>query len=319
MRLWSDVPMQVDVGNYDHVTPWDDIAWRSTVLEWIGARLGRPVDPETIDVRVRPWSVVIRIPDADRGPVWFKANPPMSAFEPRLAAALAEWAPGHTLVPIATEPDLAWSLLPDGGELLTDPSPPSWSALLSQYADLQRSVSSHTDDLLALGVPDLRPEILVDRFDQYVAEVAGAERIDEVAKLRPQVVDWSQELAAGSIGVGLDHSDLHARQIFGPTDGRYTFFDWGDASVGHPFTSLLVPLRNMRRELGDAAVEAARDAYLDRWPGDPAELRRIAHVACRLGPISRAMVWMRVFSDDRDSVLDYVGGWLTVLLDEPPI
>jgi hypothetical protein len=243
----------------------------------------------------------------------------MSAFEPRLAAALAEWARGHTLEPIATDSERAWSLLPDGGPLLTDPSAESWASLLGQYADLQRAVADRSGELLALGVPDLRPELLVERFDEYVVEVAEAERIDEVVKLRPQVVGWSQELAAGPVRAGLDHSDLHARQIFGPIDGRYLFFDWGDASVGHPFTSLLVPLRNMRGEFDDASVLRARDAYLDRWPGDPAQLRRIAHVACRLGPISRAMVWMRVFGDDRANVLDYVGGWLAELLEEPPI
>ena len=311
--------MQVDNGGYQSPTPWDDPTWRQDVLDWIASRLGREVDLDGLMVRLRPWSVVIRIPTPEAGPIWFKANPPSSAFEPALMAALGEWTPEHVLHPIAVDPARSFSLLPDGGALMTAPAATSWIAPLQQYAELQRSLSPYADDLLRIGVPDLRPEVIMVRFDELVEEVVGDNRIADVEAMRPRIADWVDELAGSGIAATLDHSDLHESQIFQPRGGRYAFFDWGDASVGHPFTTLLVPLRNIREAFGADAARSARDAYLDGWPGDRDKLRRVAHIACRLGPISRSLSWMRIFIGERAPVHDYVSGWLRVLLDEPPI
>ena len=80
----------------------------------------------------------------------------------------------------------------------------------------------------------------------------------------------------------LQHDDLHDANIFVPYDGvgPYRVFDWGDASVAHPFTTLLVTLRVVayRLELAGGAPELLRlrDAYLEPWTGehDRATLRR---------------------------------------------
>ena len=128
--------------------------------------------------------------------------------------------------------------------------------------------------------------------------------------MRPRIVDWAAELASSGVATTLDHSDLHNQQIFDRGDGRYAVFDWGDASVGHPFTSLLVPLRIVHGQWGAEAAAGVRDAYLEAWPGDRDHLRRIAHLACRLGPISRALSWMRIFIGERGPVHEYVVGWL---------
>jgi hypothetical protein len=135
----------------------------------------------------------------DRGPVWFKANAPGSRFEPALMAALSRWVPGQVLTPLATDPERGWSLLPDGGVILgTLPGldAGSWEEPLRQYAALQHAVSGRVAEMAALGVPDLRPARLPGHFDAL-----------------------------------LDSADLHDYQVF-VTDGRYTFFDWGDASIG---------------------------------------------------------------------------------------
>ena len=110
----------VDRGRYtDAVTPWEQESWRTAALDWVEAGLaahglrmtGRP------QVRLRPWSVLVRVPVAGRGAVWFKANPPASGFEGPLTAALARWVPEHVLEPLAVDADRGWSLLPDGGDL----------------------------------------------------------------------------------------------------------------------------------------------------------------------------------------------------------
>lgn len=244
------------------LSPWGDPAWRDSALAWVRDRLGaagvRPASE--LEPRLRPWSVTGRI-RTDRGPVWFKANPPGSRFEPALMAALSRWVPGQVLTPLAIDPERGWSLLPDGGVILGT-------------------------------LPGLD---------------AG--------------------LAASPVPASLDHSDLHDYQVF-VTDGRYTFFDWGDASIGHPFTSLLVILRAAAARHGLAAGPAAlgrlRDAYLEPWTAErPApELRHDARLAIRLGAISRALSWQRAFPQAAPRVRQDQGRsvayWLTRLLEPDP-
>ncbi|MGW5343245.1 hypothetical protein [Streptomyces sp. NPDC004050] len=91
-----------------------------------------------------------------------------------------------------------------------------------------------------------------------------------------------------------------AGQPFAPRPGRFTFFDWGDAAVSHPFCSLLVPARAARARYGAGMLPRLRDAYLEPWAGDGAtagELRRAVSLAWRLGAIGRAASWGRVFPE----------------------
>ena len=89
---------------------------------------------------------------------------------------------------------------------------------------------------------------------------------------------------SGGVTGSLQHDDLHDANVF-VADGRHRFFDWGDASVAHPFLSLLVPLRVAADALGvpngDRVLLRLRDAYLEPWSayGSPAELRE----QCRAG------------------------------------
>ncbi|MFD8410681.1 hypothetical protein ACFV2Q_02740 [Streptomyces sp. NPDC059650] len=91
-----------------------------------------------------------------------------------------------------------------------------------------------------------------------------------------------------------------AGQPFAPRPGRFTFFDWGDAAVSHPFCSLLVPARAARARYGAGVLPRLRDAYLEPWTGDGAtagELRRAVSLAWRLGAIGRAASWGRLFPE----------------------
>jgi len=324
------------------LSPWGDPAWRDSVLAWVRDRLRaaglRPAGG--LEPRLRPWSVTGQI-RTDQGPVWFKANPPGSRFEPALMAALSRWVPGQVLTPLATDPARGWSLLPDGGVILgalPGLDARSWEEPLRQYAELQRAASGHVAEMAALGVPDLRPARLPGRFDALLdsAEVraqAGtadgmtASQYEALRALRPALARWCERLAASAAPPSLDHSDLHDYQVF-VTDDRYAFFDWGDASIGHPFTSLLVILRAAAARhglaAGSAALDRLRDAYLEPWTAErPApELRRDARLAIRLGAISRALSWQRVFPQARSQVRQDQGRsvayWLTRLLEPDP-
>lgn len=321
------------------LSPWGDPAWRASVRRWVRDQL-REAGARSVGAlrpRIRPWSVTGRV-RTDLGPVWFKANPPGARFEPALLAALSRWVPGQVLAPLAIDPERGWSLLPDGGDILgATPGSAlgSWEELLRQYAALQRAVSGHVAEMAALGVPDLRPGRLPGQFAALLdsaeiqAQVGAADGItaaqySALRALAPQLEQWCGRLAASAVPPSLDHSDLHDHQVFA-AGGRYVFFDWGDASIAHPFTSLLVVLRvaaaRHRLAAGSAALGRLRDVYLEAWTAErPAdELRADARLAMRLGAISRALAWQRYFPQSGPHLLAEQGQaaahWLTELLE----
>jgi hypothetical protein len=267
--------------------------------------------------------------------------------------ALSRWVPGRVLAPLAIDPDRGWSLLPDGGATLgeklgasagdsasADASAGvrSWDEPLRQYAALQRAVSGRVGELAGLGVPDLRAARLPEQFDalmesaQLRAQVGAADGITAgqyaaLGELRPTLAAWCDRLAASVVPPSLDHSDLHDYQVFVSGDG-YVFFDWGDASIAHPFTSLLVTLRAVSARYGLAAgspeLDRLREVYLEPWTAErpAAELRADARLAMRLGAIGRAICWQRAFPEAgrqlRNEHGKAVAHWLARLLEPAP-
>lgn len=289
--------------------PWRDPQWLAEAVAWIDERLAdaglrRSSVPA---LRGRMWSVVARVPVGAHGTVWFKANPPGSAFEPGLMAALGQWAPGMVPPVLAVDTERAWMLAFDAGsrlrELLErDPDPAHLIPVLQRYARLQRDLSARTGELLALGVPDLRPMTLPERLETLLADEAlraavGESRCEALHGFTPELRERCAELEAFGIAASLDHNDLHPNNVFGSGDsGR--LFDWGDASVGHPFSTLQVVLRTARSHFGAADLGRLRSAYLETWLGHGyrlADLERAADLALRVAPISRATTWRRVF------------------------
>lgn len=328
--------MRVDRGQYRNaVTPWEQEAWRGAAVAWVEDALAahglRAAGRWT--VRLRPWSVLLRVPVEGRDAVWFKANPPASAFESALGAGLARWVPEHVLEPLAVDAGRGWSLLPDGGELFRNVleraavEPRTWEEMLRQYASMQRALVPRAREMEELGVPSARTAALPELFDRLVAENTAL-RSDErrrLEDLRPMLLDWCAELAAVGIADTLDHSDLHDAQLFVAGPGRFTFFDWGDAAVSHPFCSLLVPALRAGGRYGPQVLPRLRDAYLEPWTGagrSGAALRRAVRLAWRLGALGRACSWGRLFPG-ADGVPDTAGAterarWLLELCVDPP-
>ncbi|NYI03866.1 phosphotransferase [Allostreptomyces psammosilenae] len=331
-----ETPSTVDRGRFaDAVTPWEDAAWRQTALDWAERELSRHGLRETgaREVRVRPWSIIIRFRTgpAERDAAWFKAGTPGNGFEAALGHALAEWVPEHVLTPLAVDPDRGWSLLPDGGPLfrhLLDTGaagPADWLEAVGQYARLQRVLLPYTDRMTALGVPSARTAHLPGIFDDLVESNPTLEPAvrRSLRERRPRLLDWCAELDAVGVPDSLDHCDLHDAQMLAPGPGRYTFFDWGDAVVAHPFASLLVPARAVRERYGPETMTRLRDAYLEPWsdlgPTLP-ELRRAATLAVRLAAVGRAVSWSRLFpgtpTEDCHEASAY---WIQELFAEPEL
>ncbi len=99
----------------------------------------------------------------------------------------------------------------------------------------------------------------------------------------------------------LHHEDFHDANIF-VKNGRYTFADWGESGVAHPFFTLLVTLRSIAYRLNLAfdgpEVLALRDVYLESWTdyGSLAELREVADLAARVAMPARALTWYRILA-----------------------
>jgi Phosphotransferase enzyme family len=324
---------------------WRDPAWREPALAWAAARLaehGRAPAGRPEQVHVRAWSTAIRIPTDDGSAVWLKSVGTGSAQEPVLAAALGQWVPDRVLPPLAVEPERRLLLLPDGGPTLRalggSRSPEAWEALLGNYARLQVACAPHADDMVALGVPDHRPARLPDLVAGLLADddavLAGhPDGLDPAARerLRAALPDYAglcDLLGGGPVPVTLQHDDLHDENVFVVGNG-HRFFDWGDASVAHPFLSLLVALRMATAAMdlpeGHPVLLRLRDAYLQPWRpyAEAPVLRELCDVALRVTPLQRALTWHRILrgvhAGERAEWQASVPGWVAVSLEPGPL
>ncbi len=280
--------------------------------------------------RLRPWSMVARLPVGD-DVVWFKANGRGSRYEAALIEALARWVPDQSIAPMAIDAEHGWSLLPDGGPTLRESPadvPRQWEAFLRVHAQLQLDLVGHVGEMIGFGVPHLPVESLPGRLDAllddpavWAKSEAGQRRA--VAAQVPAYREACAELAAGVIPVSLQHDDLHDGNVF-VRDG-YRFFDWGDAYLGHPFALLLVGLRVAADRFtlphGDPALLRLRDAYLEPWSSfaPHAQLAREVELAMKVAKVARALSWQRALLDAESDALtewgDAVPGWLTETLE----
>ncbi|MEU4161557.1 phosphotransferase [Actinoplanes sp. NPDC026670] len=202
----------------------------------------------------------------------------------------------------------------------------TWISMLQAYSALQRATVAHVDQLRALGVPDQRVSLLPGLLAGLLAEPDVAAGLDpRVPALSGDFARWCAELDADGVPAALQHDDLHDNNVF--PDLR--FFDWGDASVGHPFGTLLVTLNVMHDALDaadrPAALERLRDAYLEPWSdlADLPALRRSATLACRVTRVSRALSWQRGLAGSVVPVDEQFRGapaaWLGELLEPTTI
>jgi hypothetical protein len=262
--------------------------------DWIRAHLEPVGVIET--THERPWATVLRVPLPD-GVAWFKACAPVQAFEPRLTAELfARW-PDRVTEVLGHDDERGWLLLADAGMPIREfGNPPEvWLAALPLYAELQRGEAVHTHDHLAHGVPDLRVATLPARYEDLLQHDLPLER-DEIRRLRefaPRFAALCGELAAHDLPETVQHDDLHMANLYIQGE-RLRLLDWGDASMSHPFASLVVTFRFLEEitELppGDPWFVRLRDAYLEPWGSG---LAGAFALAIRVGTFAHTIAWAR--------------------------
>ena len=310
---------------------WADPAWRAAIEAWVRAELeatGRSVTGPIEQPHSRPWSTTLRVP-TDRGAVWAKASGAGTAHEGPLLQAFVEWHVPFVLAPLAVDPARRWLLLPDGGPTLRQTRPEdtgdqdldAWERVIAEYATLQRTVEPRAGELLRLGVPDGRPEVLPATLARLVADDAIWARVDDTERdtaaaardrlrgLGPWVERRAEVLAGSGIPVTIQHDDLHSNNVFVGPDGD-RLFDWGDSVVAHPFGTLLGTLNSVAYHLGiqPDAPELARlrDAYLEAWTDllPRAALDDVVEAAIDLGRIGKAAAWDRALTGLETAEMD---------------
>lgn len=239
---------------------------------------------------------MLRAPVRD-GFVYFKACRPIQAFEPELTLALASRWPDLAPEVLAVDPGRSWLLTADAGAPIADiGNPPErWLEVLPRYAELQRGELQHARELPAMGVPDMRPDALPAQFDALLHRrlPLDAVEVEDARRLRPRLQAMIRELTDTGIGNSIEHADLHLRSVF-IREGHLRVLDWGDASVGHPFASLVVTFAVLREINGlapdDPWFDRLRDAYLEPWGSG---LVPAFDLAVRIGAVTRAIGWGR--------------------------
>ena len=315
---------------------WTEPDWLESVHAWIRSqleRLGLEPAGEIEQPHVRPWSTVLRVP-TDDGDVWFKANMPTQAFEVAVVETLAARRPDLVPTLLATDLQRGWMLQGDGGTRLREILEETgdfdvWIEILPLYAELQMDVAADRDRLLAAGVPDRLLASLPGQFEEVLADAEALETLTQderrrLAALAPCIEAECRELADYGLPETIQHDDLHDGQVF-VRDGRFLFFDWGDACVSHPFYTLVVTLAVLayRLELDHDAPELDRfrDAYLEPWTRSRPrrELEQAYPLAYRLGVLCRGLTWRSVVAvlpqPLRDDEADAVPERMRMLLE----
>jgi hypothetical protein len=287
------------------VEPWTDELWLAAAREWIHRRveaLGTAVTGPIEQPHVRPWATAMRVP-TDAGPVWFKANAPVLAHEAAVVSVIAGRRPDCVPELLAADLERGWMLMGDGGLRLREivereRSLRRWLEVLPRYAQLQIDLAGHADELVGVGAPDRRLADLASQYERLLEDgVEGLPQGDlrRLRGLTARVREMCDQLAGYGLPETIQHDDLHDGQVF-VRDGRYLFFDWGDACVSHAFFTMAVTLEGVLSwglddVEGSEDVAPYRDAYLEpfgRYATRP-ELEAAHTVALRLGWLCRAL------------------------------
>lgn len=288
---------------------WTEPRFLAEASAWIRAHLevaGCQADGEIAQIHVRPWSTVLQVPTA-RGTVYFKANHNVLRHEAAVADLLGERRPDFVPRPLAVDTERGWMLMADAGVRLrelveSERSLDGWFEVLRLYAGLQLDLAGSVDQLLALGVPDMRLEVLPELYKSLVDELATrggvpSEVVDRARARVAEVREMCSALAQYGIPESIQHDDLNDGQVF-LLDGRYRLLDWADACISHPFFSLSVALEGVIAWGVDDVENSVdigpfRDAYLEpfeeRLGVSLSRLREAAGIAIRLGWACRAV------------------------------
>lgn len=282
--------------------PWLTAArddWLSAVSMWVGDALASRDAIALEPIKERPWGAVLRVVTPTERLV-FKAMGPRGRHETLLLVDVAACGPKLAPEVLAADHDRGWVLMRDHGVPIDVASVPEQvglvERLLPAYAEMQMASADRVAGWIEAGVPDRSPRELPALLDELLANRGRSAPLPvdarELETMRTALGSFDRvcETLARSGIEAIDHSDIHGTNVLVDADGP-RLVDWGDACVGHPFTSLLVPIEWIAGRLPAADVPAGvsrlYDAYVEPW-GDAADPELVG-LAMWLGYAARAL------------------------------
>jgi hypothetical protein len=300
---------------------WHDPEWQKQAHEWIRSEAKRNSIQLTGDIEQNhayAWSTVMRVSSSE-GTLFFKATASETIYEIALTEKLAAWFPACLPDLVASDSTRGWMLMRDGGEPLRASIRPTknvapWKPIITQYADLQIGLAHRMEEILALGIPDHRlavlpslyKQLLTDEESLMIDKEKGLTSADfqQLQNLTPRFEQTCADLAKFGIPESIDHGDFHDGNVL-VKDGRITFFDWGDASVTHPFVSLRTFFVSMEIALNlddwappTSEMLALRDSYLAHWENfaSKEQLLKAYNVSRPVASIVKTLAWHQTIS-----------------------
>lgn len=179
------------------------------------------------------------------GTVYLKATSkaPLFPDEPLLTSYLADKFSDVVPTLIACNQSEGWLMLPDLGYPIRDSSDEVKDVVLGLFAHLQIQSTEYIDELLQTGCPDHRLGNLENEIDLFCETDFSLYGLDDaqtkkLRELLPSTQDLWSRLLTYNVPYTLVHGDLHLGNV-ATRDDRILFFDWGQASVSHPFFDLV--------------------------------------------------------------------------------
>lgn len=303
-----------------HQLLWHDREWQRQAHDWVRSATERnsiQITGEIEQNHAYAWSTVMRVP-TNEGTLFFKATAGETVFEIALTKMLAGWFPDGMPELVAVDIERGWMLMRDGGDQLRKSIRPTknamlWEPIIREYANIQIGLAEHVDEILSIGVPDHRLAVLPSLYEQLLQDEASmlidqekGMTSDEVRQIREKLPSFKEiclKLAAFGIPETLNNADLHDANVL-VRNGRITFFDWGDATLAHPFISLRTFFVGIEisLQLDDYVftpeMAALLDIYLEPWQefAPKEDLLRAYQLSKPVASIVKTVLWHTTIS-----------------------
>lgn len=313
--------------------PWSREGWIDEVRSFVAKATGTP-EPHLRQIRTWQRSCVLGLDGPP--PLLFKAAPAFYRHEPELARWLGLRFPGPFPDVVASDRARGWMLMEElrGTPLHRIASLAPWRGALDSFARVQLDCVTATDELLALGAPDLRIPVLRAETDALLADreamlpgdpdgLTHAE-VAALGRFAGRIGELWDELEGCGVPASFEHGDFRPEHVMVSPHG-HAFFDVSNGAVSHPFFSAVTMLDFEDLPAGDprAASEAAvraelRAAYLAPWARDHDEamLERAFDAARPLAILHAALTRYRLLAhlEPREDWAFMVPYWLRQLL-----